>query len=282
MAVGPYPLNGWSFPVGGGRSAPGIGVFELINPFHFGADNQPGLRNASMYDFYLIALGPYIVEGEGPAMLQDVFLSPSDIQTKRKWTQWKELIRNDGGKLRHADNVQMRNVARVGSYRYAPSSMLSSSLLTTEPARGKPKKALKDALSGNAVGSRIPEQYIMFNSAANVSHPDRKVAFYLSSAVHDRRAKFWFQPGATSTVALFDGSARSVKPSVDGAVSDPHELSGPVMWFNLSSIVTPGGEGFGAGGEEDIEDIPAVITPLDDGWAAWFYLTWGGIRGRDF
>lgn len=256
MASDQFETNGWRFPSGGGETV-GLDVFKHINP---GRNNNgqtsfsPDVQSSSMFDFYLVTLGPYMVEGEGIAMLQDIFISPSHAIRFQTWKRWRELVRENEGKLLPPEHQQMLRIA-IGSYRYAVSGLIDSSTVTYD-LTGRPR--LINDVIGRATRDPWPYQYLSYNTFGNVSHPDKKVLFFLWEAAHDRQYDFYLEPGATTTVAVADGSAQVVKPYTDTATGgkergDARENAGPVY-----ILMSNGGR-----------------------WPAHFYLTWGGVRGRD-
>ncbi len=262
MALGPlgvpnnFPTNGWAFPPGGGGgSGGGLDVIRRINPD--GTAGRGGFSadifSSSMYDFYLVTLGPYIVDGEGPAMLQDVFICPSHTARAETWQRWRQQIRDDNGKLRATTDPSVGNTAYVGSYRYGISNLLDPVSQSTN-IKGFNTAALT-AFYNTTTGANIPGASIVFNNSADIAYPDRKVLFFMYLANHDRNVDFWLQPRATCPIAAGDGSARVVSPYSDAPNSNLAEHAGPLFVF--------------------------VTGGQFERWPAFFYSTAGGIRGRD-
>lgn len=252
MAMKSWPTNGWGFP--GSAENEGLDTFKNINPqgrSGSGGGFSADIHAASMYDFYLVTLGPYIVEGEGPAMLQDIFICPSHTTRFETWTRWRDLIKSNQGQLLNPTQDQRMWTIAVGSYRYNISPMVAQSTLTYR-ADGTQSSGNKDVYIP-ALSGPWPYEYLTWNNSADISSPDRKVLFYLWEASHDRNVFFWLEPGATCTVAVADGSARSIKPYTDGLPADEVEGSGPLY----------------------------VLVSGSARWPAHFYINWGGIRGRD-
>ncbi|MDX2114990.1 MAG: prepilin-type N-terminal cleavage/methylation domain-containing protein [Planctomycetota bacterium] len=250
-----FETNGWAFPIAGGNSnSSGLDVFRRINPE---GGFFPDLFASSMHDFYLVTLGPYMVEGEGMAMLQDVFLSPSQTNRIDTWQRWRDLVKKDGGALRNPeesrdDRTEAGRAMYVGSYRYSISGLTNPMCYSFGPD-GRRLPAVSEVYIPQVTQGSFPLQYVDYVKSADMSSPDKKVLFFLFDAVHDRDADFWLEPGATCTVATGDGGARVVKPYTE-APSSPSEHAGPA--YNL-------------------------ITESGESWPAHFYINWGGIRGRD-
>ncbi len=254
MAIkGEFPTGGWEFPIGGGGGKPGLDVFKKINPDDgFSAS----LEWSSMFDFYMVNMGAYMVDGEGIAMLQDVFLSPSQTLRFETWKRWRDFTRAKNGQLL-APNDQGyyprggSAIAAVGSYRYGIAGMVGSDIYSYDVRGFATQPFSKYYLL--TVGDDFPFDFIVFNQFANVLHPDRKVTFFLWNAVHDRNLSFYLEPGATCTVAMADGGARAVKPYTEGLPGNWQDHSGPAYAFVSDNFR----------------------------WPAHFYMSRGGLRGRD-
>jgi prepilin-type N-terminal cleavage/methylation domain-containing protein len=253
-----FPTNGWGFPYQGAETANvGINTFRHINP-------QPGgfsadLQGSSMHDFYLVTMGPYMVEGEGTAMLQDVFLCPSHTLRQETWQRWRDYMVKNNGVLPAVDTIAQNDDARramaVGSYRYCIAA-LTDAMVWSFGADGRPTAASQArGAAGGWTQQPMPPQYVVFVKASDMSYPDKKSLFFLWAASHDKGVDFWLEPGATATVAMGDGSARTVKPYAElSLVQNQQEHVGPAY---------------------------RLVTPELQDWLAHFFATWGGIRGRD-
>jgi len=256
-----FPTNGWKFALGGATTI-GLDVFKRINPTAkpgksgFSAD----IFSSSMFDFYIPMLGPYIVDGEGPAMLQDVFLSPSDVVRKETWGRWKDFIRDPengvgAGRLLNPESDANEGIAAVGSYRYTMTGLVSAFPFTTDLEGALPPEASKAIVNG--ITGNWNRNFRVFNSNSSIQFPDKKVLFWLWRAAHDRNAQFWLQPGATCTLATADGGAKAMSPFTDGPLPDRAGKGGPFFTFNQ----------FNKG--------------VTQSWPAHFFACNGGIRGRD-
>jgi hypothetical protein len=208
------------------------------------------LKKSTMYDFYLVQLGPYMVEGEGPAMLQEVFVSPSDTGVRDSWDAWRALIRQEDGAVQHPAANAMQNIY-CGSYRYPQQNMLTPSLFAID-IRGGARSA---EFRTQSTATRVGTQYITYNRVSDIAFPDRKVVFFSVFSIHDPGPlRVWCEEGVTSTIAVADGSARALKSSIDAIQvngENRNDLAGPVYVYTQSGV------------------------------GLHFIMTNGGIRGRD-
>ncbi len=255
-----FPTNGWGFPVAGSEGAEvGIASFARINP---GDGFSANIPLSSMYDFYIPVLGPYMVEGEGTAMLQDVFLSPSHTLRQETWQAWRAYMKKHNGALPPMSEIPNDPEAAAalycGSYRYTISA-LTDPMIYSSGANGQ-KTSANARLRGLVTNEYFPYEHVIYNKGGDISYPDKKALFWLFTAPHDKGLDFWLEPGATCTIAMADGGAKSLKPYTDGAPSSEREHSGPA--YILRS-----------------ERADAVGNTLE--WRAHFFATFGGVRGRD-
>lgn len=301
FAAEEFPTNGWRF--GGATRQQGLAVFSHLNSRTFGTEGatlSPLISGAQLVDFYVPVLGPYVVDGEGMAMLQDVFLSAGDKTGKNTWRRWIKLVRDNDGDQYFVDGPQMRDIT-VGSYRYSPSMMVSSSGLGGHGTytrgvalllREKLKKL--DA----RISAPWPYEELIFNPTSSVIFPDKKVMFYMPAAHHDPRAMHWVEPSARRVpVALSDGSVRSSHPYAEGFHGSEQELVGPIyrassMFWNASFQRLQATRDFEPSNpvmfiryqqSPHSEHGPGEHTYFrrNVGYPGHFYMTWGGVRGRD-
>lgn len=263
MAIGNgvFPTNGWGFPVAGATNAnPGLDTFARINPS--GTGFSADIQSSSMYDFYLVTMGPYMVEGEGTAMLQDVFLSPSHTLRHETWQAWRAYMKKHNGTMPAISTIPNDPEAAaafyVGSYRYTVSALVNGLIYSCTADTERTK--LNRLLRVNVTDGIFPPEHVIFNKAGDVSYPDKKALFFLFTASHDRNLEFWLEPGATATIAMADGGAKAVKPYTDGAPVSEREHSGPA--YRLVA-----------------NNAGAANTSLE--WRAHFFCSFGGMRGRD-
>lgn len=280
FATSKLPLNGWEFQ-GEGPIALRLWIREFNRPgSSFARQGGEGgnLSNTpTMADAYWMVLGEYMVEGEGVDMLQDVFYSPSDAAG-----------------IRNRDQVILPSVRQEYQGRLPGLGSLEEWRTTTYcyvPAARTVAKAYKRDKSGEFVDDDInyensslfdaakdpgPESYRDFLSVAaqqaqsNVKFPSSKVLFFLPRAVHNKDIDSTFEPGATATIALADGSARavqSVRDSIDGTIvqnAADNAGSPATVVFALP----------------DDDDDPTTPRPTVS-YRAPFIVTNGGIEGRD-
>ena len=247
-----FPTNGWGFPAGGGEGDPGLDVFSYINPPRTGLSAD--IAESSMYDFYLVQLGAFMVEGTGIGMLNDVFLSPSHTTRRETWQTWRDITRENEGRLYHPRSTDMAEIG-VGSYRYVQSAMLLSAVQQTIP--GTPTFTQAASQFRRGLNERLQGPWVVFNKNSDVAYPSQKVLFFQFEASHDRNKNNWVDPGATTSVALADGSARSVVADSDGLRADRKDLSGPMLVLN------------------------STVGNTQTTVAAYFLVSLGGLRGRD-
>lgn len=266
MAVkGVFEQNGWGFPVqGSGGGRPGLQTFAYINPNPGGF--SASIEGSSMHDFYLVTMGPYMVDGEGTAMLQDVFLCPSHTRRHESWQRWRDLMKGElHGALPNIEDVstnpKLRNAVAVGSYRYGIAG-LTDPLAFSFGADGRPTQANQDCARADPVNNAFPIDYVNFVKSADMAYADKKVLFFLWEASHDKDADFWLEPGATATISMGDGSAKGIKPYTEATPS-----AGGTTTAARQEHVGP------------VYFLQEISTRVN--WPAHFYATWGGIRGRD-
>lgn len=247
----PFATNGWKFP----GSSP-MPVMERAYPAGGWWDGN--VANAQVFDFYIPILGPYMVEGEGMAMLQEVFVTPSHLRRLETWQGWKDLVKANGGKLFARNDARQTAVSAVGTYMYSQSCLIDPRIFSTD-SRGNATLLLsREGRPFTAINSsrKLPLPYKIYNSSASVSYPDRKVTFWLSAAFHDRVSFWWMIKGTTIPVAMADGSARVTRPFNDSLLSDQAEHAGPFQ-------------------ESPALDESGTQYPIYFNW------TNGGIKGRD-
>jgi len=217
----------------------------------------------NMFDAYWIVLGQFMVEGEGTQMLQEIFLSPGDGSGARSFSEWRDRDRDSGGAhfdpdLEVADGPNS-DTLRVGSYRYTPSALVSHTGLQFDD-RGQITDA-DENITTNLQGQIKPGK-VIYNNAASISFPGKKVLFWSWQAFNDSGQRLAWAGGGVPVVTQ-DGSARVVFPGGSDTVNtrDGLQGAGPAL-TNLSVYYLPGDR-----------DVP--------GLRGYFYLTVNGIRGRD-
>ncbi len=224
-----------------------------------GAGNGADITTA-----YMLPMAEYMVEGEGTAILQDVFASPSDKKLFEDWKKLKDGIRT--GSQGTAAGAYPRpsgswiSGLKCSSYRYATTNIFNPKAFgyIDDNANCSTLMTASDQPPFNPTNPQGAIRYVRQNPMAEVRHPTKKVAFFLWDALHNPEVgKAWFESGSIIPVAMFDGSARQTIPYRDGAASSRCELSGP--FYNIYWTAE------GAG----------VLQP------GHFWVNIGGIWGRD-
>jgi len=196
-------------------------------------------------------------------MLQEIFLSPSAIGRSEAWTDWKNDIRKNNGKLRDVQHPDYQDFALTGSYKYSAPNMISPVPISFDVTGNQHRDFGPVAIDG--LGARMAEEmfgYVQYQKSSSVKYPSGKVVFFLYDAVHDPRdadgfIKRWDEPGVTSTISLHDGSARSIKPY--------NEI--PVDAADI--------------GAQNADHFGPIYIFVSDRRPAHFICCAGGISGRD-
>ncbi|MEM1165219.1 MAG: prepilin-type N-terminal cleavage/methylation domain-containing protein [Planctomycetota bacterium] len=275
------------------------------------------MKNATMYNMYWMVVGPFMVEGSGLQLLQEVFTTPSDPQgqTIETWSIAQSSFRGvNGDGNANAFNPVGNNSqdfidgleaagfnAGLGmyspSYRYVTSAVTTSNIWTFRPSatdRGMYNSVLPGEENADSEWfednpawrpSNDPTEnnwgrYVRANRMANVGFPSSKVLFFLQEARHTPNRDFWFESGAVSTLALADGSATRARADQDGLNPAPAENAGPML---------RGAPDSWDGDLTDNQDVRWYSVAVADGGSgsteqqfhATFQTTLGGIAGRD-
>lgn len=248
-----FETNGWGFP------NPGVPSLYNLRGLSCRAGTSPlsgDICHSTMYDMYFIALGPYLVEGEGIQMLQDVLLSPSDTFGKDSFRRIRDFVRARDGDMPALNSTQWNQPEPtfIGSYRYTPTA-LTSPLLWASDAKGDNYVNSTDFTNGSAP---INAKWVRYNPMSNVSYPDRKVLFWPYIRYHDD-SRWWNDRtgGGTTPIGMADGSARA---------STINQWHGPATSANLRV--------------QNAGPVPAGFLGVN-GQPAFFYSTTGGVKGRD-
>ncbi|MCA9311892.1 MAG: hypothetical protein KDA21_11845, partial [Phycisphaerales bacterium] len=226
-----FETNGWGFPGG----MPAVGVFQATNGVN------SAIANSSLVQGYITVLGPYLVDGEGIDMLQNVLICPSNKIRFESTKTYKDTVRANAGEFPSLSSSASQNAA-FSSYRMSVDMLLTPALFDVDRDYG-------------AVGTFqfTPQKWQRFNKASDVFFPSNKAAFFLWFASHDRNVSYWMESGATCPVALHDGSVRVTKPTTDGLSADWNENAGAAYTFNPTGPV----------------------------YDSYFFATFGGLHGRD-
>lgn len=258
------PYNGFAF-----RGA-GVPTFNSPNNQEIVLNNSQYFKNLQGWNGYFIWLSPYMVDGEGAQALNDVFTSPSDTAARHNsWPRVRRLLRTErAGRwwaLRDSELAPMNNPV-CGSYRYVAAAMTSHLLYSVDRqgAPLAPDYIITDRNSGGGplMLAAMRAKYVRRNPMASVEFPSQKVLYWMWYAWHNPDRLLWCEDSVVTSVALADGSARAVRPYQEGLplfeVNDParYENGGPIL--------------------------PVTFLATSTTWPAHFFLTNGGIRGRDF
>ncbi|MFI4854709.1 MAG: hypothetical protein ACIAQF_06990, partial [Phycisphaerales bacterium JB065] len=229
----------------------------------------------------------YMIDGRGVDTMHDVFVSPSDERTRADWDAFIAWVKNDrngtlpalpepkdgAAPIAGLEDQAPRGISR-GSYLYPSSMYCNPEIWLHNPRTGTPTNpALYERwgrFDGAGATVTTVEDYtevVRRNRLSDGSYPSQKVAFFLERAVHEGRSNYWFSPGATTTLALVDGSARAIEPAAEALASDKHGNAGPALKLQYKGQDHPGQSPFTTAEEGGIE-LP-------------FIATCGGLRGRD-
>ncbi len=227
-------------------------------------NNSWMLDNLQGFNSYWHFLSEYMVEGEGLDALQGVFISPSDKTTPDWIRDLKDIQRESMGQPIDNGSINEAANAPMPSYRYAVAGMTRSRLYewtkNGTPVPGTIGPGFNDGSPWDAAdlaegGRRVPK--------ADVRYPSQKVLFFMWFAWHNPEKESWFENGATVPVCMADGSAKASVPSRDAIqfsteANQRYEGAGP--YYNILYTQQQG----------------TVVH------SAYFWITNGGIGGRDF
>jgi len=246
MATVDRPINGWSF-VGGFRT------FDRLVPVP-PAQLNSDLYRSSIFELYFMVLGPYMLEGEGMQMLQDVLLSPSHKTRRRNWDDWREFMRGRNGQPHSIDSSSGPGADfRAGSYRYSLSAVVNarefSYSLGSDTIGGVPRGSFESGILLN----QMPASKLGYNRMSDIQFPSRKVLFWLFHAHHDTP-----DPGDAERANQLGNCLISKQVPVGSS-------DGAVRVLSLRA-----------------DTLPLNYIEGTGGWGPMpFYLTINGIRGRD-
>lgn len=283
FATTDQPVNGFAFGDDGIRT-----MGHPTSPPTFLTHTDRWMNSdQSLSHMYWVVLSEYAVDGFGTTAMFDIFLSPSDEQGHSDWDafiDWVENQRNgsmpdlpqpkdNAAPIPGLEDKAPRGISN-GSYLYPSSMIVTPEVWLRNPRTSAPvnpalyeKWGRFDADNAELTTADNHLRVVRRNRLSDILYPPNKVAFFLDRAVHNPEADWWFQTGATSTIALNDGSARAITPSTDAAKADQRQNAGPALTLAYKGPEHPGPSPFANQAEG--------ATPLP------FIATWGGIRGRD-
>ena len=248
-------VGGWRF------SRPFLTTFSAGNRGY--QDDNDIFARASMWDSYWAVMAPFMVDGEGPAALSDIFYSSADIEGKR---DREEIIQryNDSVASGGWDIVSEQNDLSQGekgtSFRYVPCAVYDTRLYLTivgsnqTPVAGTAPSQV-DVAAG---GQNTFYQWARQNSQGTVAYPSQKTLFFMYTPFHNPDLTLWAEPSARTPMVMADGSARVAEVYSEGLHWDHNERSGAYEWI----FPTSG---------------PNAGTQLD----AHCFINFGGLAGRD-
>lgn len=270
------PTNGFSFGSQGIRT-----MGNPTGPPTYFLFADPWMNNLQCIShFYWVTMSEFMVDGTGAQAMQDVFLSPSDLQGRREWDIFLDWLRVEReGEFPSLPTVAGRNapITVDGLNTLAPDGISNGSYLYPSSMVVTPEVWLKNPRTGAPVNSSLNATYGQFSNGGNgtqptvgnylsvvrknrlsdVLYPSNKVCFFTDDAIHDPDILSWFEQGVTTTYATVDGSAGSNRPYTDALRSNPRENAGGTLRL-----------GYVDEGATVFFDVPYIVTH-------------GGIRGRD-
>ena len=269
------PVNGFKFGTQGARVM-GSGNPSGPPTYYLFADPWMN-QEQGISHLYWVIMSEFMVDGQGAQAMQDVFMSPSDVQGRREWDiflDWLRVDRQGEFPALPPVNGRIAPISQDGLNLLAPSGISNGSYLYPSSMICTPEVWLRNPRTGAAVNPQAFNSWGQFNtytplSAANhtqlirknrmsdISHPSNKVAFFMDDAVHDPDIRSWYEQGATCTLATGDGSARASRPYTDALKANQRENAGNrfVLYYTNE-------------GTTSAFDVPYICN-------------WGGIRGRD-
>jgi len=230
------PLNGWRF-VGG------IRTFDIFKPDDLLLSD---LSLSSMFELYFVVLGPYLLDGQGTQMLQDVLLSPSHGSRIENWEEWLQYDRDHGGMPFSIESDSgPAGQFRVGSYRYTVSGVVDNIQYTYDPNTG----LYGGDLLQNFLLTHVPPEMLRYNTMASITYPNQKTLFWLFHAHHDISdpgdSELPNHPGPYLTsnfvpVGTADGSVRVIAPRTDAYGWQPADgvgaFGGVKFYLNVNGL----------------------------------------------
>ena len=236
-------LNGWKFNT---AERPAFGI-------RYDTDQQAQLpTKLGIEAFWFIAFGQYMSEGQGDAMLQEPFVSPTDKGRKSSWNNYRNLPFTNRSSER-GERLE------PPSYWYVLPALYEKQVFDLfGPLNPQ-----------NGGGGQLPsvQELRTFHRGSSVQFTSNKVAFYQAFTTHNPGfSTLWNDPivgdkGASISIAMFDGSAKNVK------VFDEEQV------FQIREDI-----------DQEVGPIREFPPQLSTGYSAgpgFFRFTWGGLGGRD-
>ncbi len=251
-----FAVNGFEWGAEGLYTLPSPAGIEMLNK-----GTLDGL--SCMHDLYWVVMSEYMVDGEGMAAMQDIFISPSDTVTRGWWNNLLDYVKLDNsGNFPAPEQAPtpavMGGEGSPGSYRYSLTAVMNPKVALRNPRTGGyADTSYSQYLNSDGVLDQDAfRRFHARNTVADVDYPSNKVMFYMWNAWHNAELDAWFQDGASIPVGLADGSARSTQPFRDALARNNQENAGPIF------------------------DIYFTADPTVN-WPGHYFINNGGIKGRD-
>jgi len=228
------------------------------------------MENLQDWNGYWVMMSEYMVDGEGIQALQDVFASPSDTSTKnRSFPVMRKYMRDNNGQWWALNQTQARFASYgsrplCGSYRYTACAFTSPAIYSCDRFGASVTPDFDMTRGTGSAGDWGPgtrAKYLRRNPTSAVDYPSQKVLFWMWFAWHNPESGLWCEDGVVCPIAMADGSAKAVRPYQDGYPYIPIGQAG--RHENAGAFYT------------------IQYTATGEPWPGHFWLTNGGIKGRD-
>ncbi|GAB4552200.1 MAG: hypothetical protein Tsb0013_14440 [Phycisphaerales bacterium] len=228
MADSDFPVAGWQFE----RPIPSIrgAVGDFFDDSEF--------AEMSMWDCYWLAMQPYMVDGEGPAGLIDIWYSSADLEGKR---DQEEIIQRyneaatGGGAWDVVAEENDSTGPRDTSFRYVPCAVLDTRIYLTN-INGGPLDGVQPAnVFGLENNVNNFYRYARRNGQSSVRFPSQKTMFFMYTPFHNPELEYFYEPSAQTPMCMGDGSARVSEVYSEGLHWDFADRSGAYYWVSPDS-----------------------------------------------
>lgn len=253
-ATDALPLNGWAGELARGRSPERGWAYDVsftLGEFFWTREHgfSRSLGRLGIEAYWFLALGHYMVETRGRTMLAEPFVSPAARLVGEKWRAYAE----EDPLGVHEEPLYF------SSYWYVHPTQYDRRVFWNFQQGGvfQPSGPLPHMLS----------QWASYTSAHTVAYPSMKSLFFQVLADHQRSVLSWRFPGARTTLALMDGSAKVVSAAADGVTRSLEDL---LLDIDIGSIRATGWP------------MGLRYEGMDNSHIEAFRFTFGGLQGRDF
>ncbi len=253
-ATDTLPINGWAGELAPGKTPERGWAYDVS--FSLGHNfwtREHGfsrsLSRLGIEAYWFLAFGQYMVETRGETMLAEPFVSPAARLVGEKWKAYAEEERFEA----------REEALYFSSYWYASPALYDRRVFWNFRQGGvfQPGGPLPHMLS----------QWASYNTANVVTYPSMKSLFFQVLADHQRSVLSWRFPGARTTLALMDGSAKVVSATEDGVTRSLDDL---LLDIDVGSIRATGWP------------MGLRYEGMDNSHIEAFRFTFGGLSGRDF